>query len=230
MDPPIMADADARLASVMRLLLNEYGIHDVDTLAENVGGVQGDALAAWLRRDDVRARAAAAADSTVDVGTQTVDDEPVVEVAVAEAMIAEAFKIADEHVAREVAARHTAEERAVHEAAARQAAEQTAVAVRVDTADASTCHYLFIGIGLAHGSSQTEPEPEEPRGRGVRCEWREPRRASRVHQPEAEPNQLQTEPVWEEPPPVFANCSHYYAAPMTSRGRGRRRARVSQWE
>ena len=73
-----MADAvaDARLASVLRLLLNEYGIYDVDTLAENVGGIQGDTLAAWLRSDDVRARAAAyggtaVASSTVDVGTQT---------------------------------------------------------------------------------------------------------------------------------------------------------------
>ena len=108
----------------------------------------------------------------------------------------------------------------------------------ISTADASTCHYLVVGIGLAHGSTQTEPEPElphqpeppkaKPHGR---CEWREPRRASPIHQPE--PNQLQTEqppePEWEEPPPVFADCSHYYAAPMTSRGRGRRRARVSQW-
>ena len=227
---------------MLRLLLNEYGIYDVDTLADNVGGIQGDTLAAWLRSDDVRARAAAyggaaAADSTVDAGTLTVDDESVVEVAVAEAMITEAFQIADEHVAREVAARHTAEERALHEAAARQATEQTAVAV--DTADANTCHYLVIGIGLAHGSSQTEPEPEqphqpeppmsEPHGHGVRCEWREPRRASHVHQPE--PNELQTEPVYEEPPPVFADCSHYHAVPMTSRRSGaeRRRARVSEW-
>ena len=134
---------------MLRLLLNEYGIYDVDTLADNVGGIQGDTLAAWLRSDDVRARAAAyggtaAADSTVDAGTLTVDDESVVEVAVAEAMITEAFQIADEHVAREVAARHTAEERALHEAAARQAAEQTAVAV--DTADASTCHYLLSAL------------------------------------------------------------------------------------
>ena len=49
-----MADAkDARLASVLRLLLNEYGIYDVDSLAACVGGTQGDTLAAWLRSDDV---------------------------------------------------------------------------------------------------------------------------------------------------------------------------------
>ena len=73
-----MADAvaDARLASVLRLLLNEYDIYDVDALAANVGGIQGDTLAAWLRSDDIRARAAAyagtaVASSTVDVGTQT---------------------------------------------------------------------------------------------------------------------------------------------------------------
>ena len=41
-----MADADARLASVLRLLLNEYGIFDLDSLAACVGGVQGDMLAA----------------------------------------------------------------------------------------------------------------------------------------------------------------------------------------
>jgi hypothetical protein len=71
-----MADADARLALVLGLLLNEYDIYDVETLAACVGGIQGDTLAAWLRSDDVRERAAAyggaaAASSTVDVGMQT---------------------------------------------------------------------------------------------------------------------------------------------------------------
>ena len=103
----------------------------------------------------------------------------------------------------------------------------------INTADASTCHYLVVGNGLAHGSTQTEPEPElphqpeppkaKPHGR---CEWREPRRASPIHQLQTE---QPPEPGWEEPPPVFADCSHYYAAPMTSRGGGRRRVRVSQW-
>ena len=50
--------AEARFASVLRLLLQEYDIYDADTLAANVGGVQGDALADWLRSDAVGAKLA----------------------------------------------------------------------------------------------------------------------------------------------------------------------------
>ena len=103
----------------------------------------------------------------------------------------------------------------------------------INTADASTCHYLVVGIGLAHGRTQTEPErelphqPEPPQAKPHgRCEWREPRRASPIHQLQTE---QPPEPEWEEPPPVFADCSRECAAPMTSRGGGRRRVRVSQW-
>eukprot|EP00966_Prymnesium_polylepis_P227462 5263802-Prymnesium_polylepis.1 len=47
------------LASAIELMLNEYDIYDVDTLAANMGGVQGDVLAAWLMSDAVKAVAAA---------------------------------------------------------------------------------------------------------------------------------------------------------------------------
>ena len=72
-----MADADARLASVLRLLLNEYDIYDVDDLAANIGGVQGDVLAAWLKSDACRdaaaveqAAASMAADAAMAVQVQ----------------------------------------------------------------------------------------------------------------------------------------------------------------
>ena len=49
------------LASAIEVMLNEYDIYDVHDLAANVGGVQGDVLAAWLKSDACRAAADAAA-------------------------------------------------------------------------------------------------------------------------------------------------------------------------
>ena len=75
-----MGDPFSRLALVLRLLLQEHDIYDVDTLAAFVNS-QGAHLAAWLGSDEVRERAAAygaaacgaaAASSTVDVGMQKI--------------------------------------------------------------------------------------------------------------------------------------------------------------
>ena len=43
------------LASAIEVMLNEYDIFDMYDLAANVGGVQGDVLAAWLKSDACRA-------------------------------------------------------------------------------------------------------------------------------------------------------------------------------
>ena len=111
------------------------------------------------------------------------------------------------------------------------------VTASVSTANASTSHYLVVGVGLQHGSSQTE-EPEQPKPEQPEpvAEQPEPEQA----EPEAEqPKPEQAEPEAEQPeteielpiPPVFADCSHYNASPRTSTGRarGRRRACVSVW-
>ena len=104
-----------RLASVLRLLLNEYGIYDVGTLAANVHGAAGDALADWLESDSTRALFASLVleqPATTNVSTQS--EEELVEVDVAEAMIFEAVTTGDERIAAEVTRRVAAEERAQH--------------------------------------------------------------------------------------------------------------------
>lgn len=108
-------DTDTRLASVLRLLLNEYGIYDVGTLAANVHGAAGDALADWLESDSTRALFASLVleqPATTNVSTQS--EEELVEVDVAEAMIFEAVTTGDERIAAEVTRRVAAEERAQH--------------------------------------------------------------------------------------------------------------------
>ena len=114
------------------------------------------------------------------------------------------------------------------------AVRHASVSASVSTANASTCHYLVVGVGLQHGGSQTEmPEPEQP-------EPAEPEQPRGEPEPEPYPEESSTQPEPEQyepepqaegpeteidtpPPPVFADCSHYNATSMTSRGRGRRR-------
>ena len=112
-----------------------------------------------------------------------------------------------------------------HAVQATQAARDASTSAVVSTENASTSHYLVLGLGLAHGSSQTEPSqpelprPESPRQRGVRCGWSEPRRLKHEwSEPVLEPNQPQAElppEPWVPPPPVFANCSHYGTCPRS---------------
>ena len=149
------------------------------------------------------------------------------------------YELGDERVAREVAARHAAcallrgcEERAC----GRQVAEQCATPV-ARTADASTDHYLVVGVGLAHGSSQTEhdaldravmegdltlSEARWMRGFDASEAPLDASEAPLAAQEQGEAARVQSEevpPPEESPPPVFADCSHYD-------GRGRARARV----
>ena len=102
----------------------------------------------------------------------------------------------------------------------------------------------------AQHSSQTEmpeqPEPEQPKQPEPEAEQPRDKPEPESHpedsssQPEQEksgPEPQSKSPETEEelllfllsPPPVFADCSHYNATPMTSRRRERRRARVSVW-
>jgi len=46
--PAVLRPADTQFASVLQLLVIDYGFFDVDILAANVCGAAGDALAAWL--------------------------------------------------------------------------------------------------------------------------------------------------------------------------------------
>lgn len=67
---------DARLASVLQQLLNEYGIWDVESFAACVGGDAGDHLANWMLSDGGVARLQLESDgtfggSTVDAATAT---------------------------------------------------------------------------------------------------------------------------------------------------------------
>ena len=99
-----------------------------------------------------------------------------------------------------------------------------------------------------HSSSQTEmpeqPEPEQPEQPEPEAEQPRDKPEPESHpedsssQPEQEksgPEPQSKSPETEEellllsPPPVFADCSHYNATPMTSRRRERRRTRVSVW-
>lgn len=64
------------LASAIELMLNEYDIYDVDTLAANVGGVQGDVLAAWLKSDAVKTMAAADTPSCLTAATPAATTPP----------------------------------------------------------------------------------------------------------------------------------------------------------
>ena len=120
------------------------------------------------------------------------------------------------------------------------AVRNASVTASVSTANASTSHYLVVGVGLQHGSSQTEmpeqAEPEQPEPEQPEPEAAQPEPEQAEPEPE-QPKPEQAEPEVEQPetevelpaPPVFADCSHYNASPRTSRGRGRRRARVSVW-
>ena len=62
----MQAEADAQLASVLRHVLNEYAIYDVDTFSACVRGDAGDALADWLQSDAARMAAEQAAAAQVE--------------------------------------------------------------------------------------------------------------------------------------------------------------------
>ena len=128
------------------------------------------------------------------------------------------------------------------------AVRHASVSASVSTANASTSHYLVVDVGLQHSSSQTEMpeqlEPEQPEQPEPEAEQPRDKPEPESHpedsssQPEQEksgPEPQSKSPETEEellllsPPPVFADCSHYNATPMTSRRRERRRARVSVW-
>jgi hypothetical protein len=116
------------------------------------------------------------------------------------------------------------------------AVRHASVSASVSTANASTSHYLVVDVGLQHSSSQTEmPEqPEQPRGK-PEPESHPEDSSSQPEQEKSGPEPQSKSPETEEellllsPPPVFADCSHYNATPMTSRRRERRRTRVSVW-
>ena len=67
------------------------------------------------------------------------------------------------------------------------AVRNASVTASVSTANASTSHYLVVGVGLQHGSSQTEV-PEQP----------EPEQAEPVAE-QPEPEQAEPEPEQPEP-------------------------------
>ena len=225
------------LASALQLVLGHYDIYDVDTLVAILRSPHNASQVA-----DLIDGSRALIDATAGTAHISVQAEPTTatvgmatEHGVATRDVASMATFSTTGVSSQVQCNVRMVQREVQATCVVRDASASAT---INTADASTCHYLAVDIGLAHGSTQTEPEPElphqpeppkaKPHGR---CEWREPRRASPIHQLQTE--QLQTEqppePGWEEPPPVFADCSHYYAAPITSRERGRRRAHVSQW-
>ena len=223
------------LVSALQLVLGHYDIYDVDTLVAILRSPHDASQVA-----DLIDGSRALIDATAGTAHISVQAEPTT----ATVGMATEHGVATRDVAfmatfsttgaRMVSSQVQCNVRMVQrEVQATRVVRDASASATINTADASTCHYLVVGIGLAHGSTQTEPEPElphqpeppkaKPHGR---CEWREPRRASPIHQLQTE---QPPEPGWEEPPPVFADCSHYYAAPMTSRGGGRRRVRVSQW-
>ena len=238
------------LVKALELAVNQYAIFDVDSFVAVLRSPHFSSQLADLidsRRALIEATAGTAnAEVQADiVDAADADVEPVVEVAVAETMVAEAFQIGDERVAREVAARHAAEERAVSEAAARQASELRAPAAAVDAStstvdltsmvDASTCHYLTVGVGLAHSSSQTE---HDTLARAVmdgvltlaEARWMQGLKAQPEDQPEDQPEaQPEEAPPQEDPlPPVFADCSHYKSTPA-SKPRVRRSRKALEW-
>lgn len=227
------------LATALELVLNEYGIYDAQNFID-VMRETPQQLADFLERDDNRALLAASA-GTAHVKTQTdtadADVEPMVEAGVAEAMVAEAIQIGDELVAREVAARHAAEERAVH-------AEQRTTSVAADaqtmtdvisTANASTCHYLVVGVGLAHAGSQVEHNELEVAAMNgdltlEEAHWMRGHDASEAPleaQEQEDAAENVAPPLAEEspPPPVFADCSHYTSTSSSKKPVSRRSKR-----
>ena len=198
------------LAEALQLVLGHYDIYDVDTLVAILRSPHDASQVA-----DLIDGSRALIDATAGTAHVSVQAEPTT----ATVGMATEHGVATRDVAsmatfsttgaRLVSSQVQCNVRMVQrEVQATRVVRDASASATIKTADASTCHYLVVGIGLAHGSTQTEPEPElphqpeppkaKPHGR---CEWREPRRASPIHQ-------LQTEqppdPGWEGPPPVFA--------------------------
>ena len=73
------------------------------------------------------------------------------------------------------------------------AVRHASVSASVSTANASTCHYLVVDVGLQHSSSQTEmpeqPEPEQPPPAAPEPERRDARR-SPIEEQRAKPTQI----------------------------------------
>ena len=90
---------------------------------------------------------------------------------------------------------------------------QTAT-VEISTADASTCHYMLVGLGLKHGSSQIEADTL---ARAVMdgdlsrsdARWMQGLDASEAPALNAQEHvEAEAQPE-DSPPPVFHDCSHY---------------------
>ena len=118
----------------------------------------------------------------------------------------------------------------MHDAVERMAAadaadaQTTTVDLPTSSVDASTCHYLVVGLGLAHGSTQTDwDDLTLAELRWYRC--MQGQDASGASQPAQEQEEA-VEPQPEEvPPPVFADCSHYMSTPATTSRAEKRRSR-----
>ena len=236
------------LASALQLVLGHYDIYDVDTFVAILRSPHDVSQLADLidrSRSLIDATAGTAhVNVQTDCTTATVGTtmESVINVREVGSMATFSPMTGVRMVSMEVQCKPPQMvERAVQVKA--PAVRHASVSASVSTANASTCHYLVVGVGLQHGGSQTEmPEPEQP-------EPAEPEQPRGEPEPEPYPEESSTQPEPEQyepepqaegpeteidtpPPPVFADCSHYNATSMTSRGRGRRRgwrAHVSEW-
>ena len=236
------------LASSLELVLNHYDIYDVDDLVAILRSPHDACQVADLidgHRALIDATACTAhvkvqtEPATATVGTTM---ESVVNVREVGSMATFSPTTGVRMVSMEVqcspARPPQMVERAVQVKA--PAVRHASVSASVSTANASTSHYLVVGVGLQHSSSQTEmpeqPDPEQPeQPRGKPEPESHPEDSSSQPEQESGPEPRSKSPETEEdlvlsaPPPVFADCSHYNATPMTSRGRERRRTRVSVW-
>ena len=157
----------------------------------------------------------------------------------AEAMIAEAFQIGDQRVWH-VRWLHGTQPKREREASARHVERVSAVAqeaqtatVEISTADASTCHYMVVGLGLEQGSSQTEPDAlalAVMDGDLSRSEarWMQGLDASEAPALNAQERVEADAQPEDSPPPVFHDCSHYMKTPTTG-PRMRRSRRALMW-
>ena len=218
------------LASALELVLGHYDIYDVDSLVVILRSPHDASQVADLIDGSRALIDATAGTAHVNVQTEcaTATVGTTMESVINVREVGSMATFSPTTGARMVSAEVQCSPRMVqHAVQATRAARDASTSALVSTANASTSHYLVVGLGLAHGSTQTDqPQPEQPRPEPPQPELPRPEHANpqpdpeepKPEQPQPESGQLQPEaepePEWTPPPPVFADCSHYGTAPM----------------